>query len=104
MAAALAPLSDLRTPAKHAAAASKALAKMAALLEPRTDEMPQDGTPFWVTGEGPDADVKLVRFCVVPGRESWGLAMHTVHGDVWVSHDYYRLWWPLDFFPVNRWK
>lgn len=89
---------------KHAAAAAKALAKMAALLEPRTDAPPQDGTPFWATGADADADVKLVRFGVIPGKESWGLAMHTVEGDVWVSHEYYRLWWPLDVFPVKQGK
>lgn len=89
---------------KLAASAAKSLEKLAAILEPRADTPPQDGTPFWATGADADADVKLVRFGVIPGKESWGLAMHTVEGDVWVSHEYYRLWWPLDVFPIQHGK
>lgn len=86
---------------KIAAKAANALTKLVDLLEPLKDNMPDDGSMFWVTGEGEDAHMHLVRIGVIPGKESWGKVLHTVNGETWLSSDFFCLWWPLDFFPVD---
>lgn len=84
-----------------AVAATRELAAIADMVKPRTDERPQDGTPFWATGDSEDAEIKLVRFGIIPGRERFGKVLHTVEDEVWLSDAFYTLWWPMDFFPVE---
>lgn len=79
--------------------AGKTLAELAALIAPRTDAPPKDGTEFWATGDTDGSEIKLVKFGILKGMERVGAVMHTVEG-VWVNQDFYRLWWPRDFFPV----
>lgn len=80
--------------------ANRSLTEFMSRMASSPDPMPEDGTPFWVAGATQDSEVKLARIGVLPDRTHWGKVLHTVDGNVWLSRDFFCLWWPLSLFPL----